>query len=328
MIGAPDQASRAWVYEQYDCLVQGNSAQIPGGDAGVVRIEGTHKALAMSADVTPRYCEADPFEGGKQAVAESWRNVTAVGGDPIALTDNLNFGNPEKPEAMGQFVRALQGIAEACLALNFPIVSGNVSLYNETHGEGILPSPTIVGVGLLPDVTKMATIAFKADGDEVVLIGGHGNHLGQSVYLRDLHGREEGTPPPVDLALEKKNGDFVRGLITSGRVATCHDLSDGGLGLALAEMAMAGKRGVRVELGSLVPHVAVFAEDQARYLIAVKPDAVAAILADAAKAGVSAERIGTVGGDAVDFGAAGKATVADLRVAFDGWFPAFMGGKA
>ena len=228
LIGAPDQASRAWVYEQYDCLVQGNSAQIPGGDAGVVRVEGTSKALAMSADVTPRYCDADPFEGGKQAVAESWRNVTAVGGDPIALTDNLNFGNPEKPEAMGQFVRALQGIADACVALNFPIVSGNVSLYNETNGEGILPSPTIVGVGLLPDVTKMATIAFKADGDEVLLIGGHGSHLGQSVYLRDLHGREEGTPPPVDLALEKKNGDFVRGLITSGRVSTCHDLSDGG----------------------------------------------------------------------------------------------------
>lgn len=327
LMGAPDQASRAWVYEQYDCLVQGNSAQIPGGDAGVVRVEGTNKALAMSADVTPRYCDADPFEGGKQAVAESWRNVTAVGGDPIALTDNLNFGNPEKPEAMGQFVRALQGIAEACRALNFPIVSGNVSLYNETNGEGILPSPTIVGVGLLPDVTKMATIAFKADGDEVLLVGGHGSHLGQSVYLRDLHGREEGTPPPVDLALEKKNGDFVRGLIASGRVATCHDISDGGLGVALAEMAMAGRRGVRVELGGLAPHVAVFAEDQARYLIAVKPGDVAAILADAAKAGVSVERIGTVGGDAVDFGPAGKAPVADLKVAHDGWFPAFMSGK-
>ncbi len=328
LMGAPDQSSRAWVYEQYDCLVQGNSAQIPGGDAGVVRVEGTSKALAMSADVTPRYCDADPFEGGKQAVAESWRNVTAVGGDPIALTDNLNFGNPEKPEAMGQFVRALQGIAEACRALNFPIVSGNVSLYNETNGEGILPSPTIVGVGLLPDVTRMATIAFKADGDEVLLIGGHGSHLGQSVYLRDLHGREEGVPPPVDLSLEKKNGDFVRGLIASGRVATCHDISDGGLGVALAEMAMAGRRGVRVEIGGLVPHVAVFAEDQARYLIAVKPSDVSTILADAAKAGVKAERIGTVGGDAVDFGAAGKATVADLKAAFDGWFPTFMGGKA
>ncbi|WP_237153574.1 phosphoribosylformylglycinamidine synthase subunit PurL [Oryzibacter oryziterrae] len=326
IIGTPDMCSRAWVYEQYDCLVQGNSATVPGGDAGVVRVEGTNKALAMSSDVTPRYCEADPYEGGKQAVAESWRNITAVGATPIAVTDNLNFANPEKPEAMGQFVRALQGLGEACRSLEFPIVSGNVSLYNETNGRGILPTPTIVGVGLLKDVTKMVTIAFKNDGDELFLVGGHGTHLGQSIYLRELFGREEGTPPPVDLAKERKHGDFVRAAIDKRLLTSCHDLSDGGLAVSLAEMAMAGKKGASVPLGQSA-HMAAFAEDQARYVIAVSPANAARVVADAAAAGVPLVRLGTVGGTALDFGTAGKVEIETVRKAFDSWLPEYMGGE-
>src|SRR6218665_2560162 len=206
-------ASRRWVYEQYDTLIQGNSLQRPGGDAGVIRVEGhPTKGLAFTSDVNPRYCEADPFEGGKQAVAEAWRNLTATRAHPLSPTDNLNFGNPERPEIMGQLVHAIKGIGDACLALEFPIVSGNVSLYNETNGRGILPTPTIGGVGLLPDWNRMARIGF-AGADQVILLVGApdwwGTHLGQSIYLRDLFDRKDGPPPPVDLAHEKKAGDLV-----------------------------------------------------------------------------------------------------------------------
>ncbi len=320
IVGSPDMCSRRWVWEQYDSLIGSNTAQIPGGDAGVVRIRGK-KAIAVSTDVTPRYVEADPFEGGKQAVAECWRNLTAVGAEPIAITDNLNFGNPERPEIMGQFVKAVQGLSEACNALAFPIVSGNVSLYNETNGQGILPTPAIGGIGLIPDLDRMATIPFKADGDAVLLIGGHGSHLGQSIYLREVLGREEGAPPPVDLALEKKNGDFVRSLIKSGQVTAVHDVSDGGLGLAVIEMAMASGLGA-----SLVPltHEQLFGEDQARYVVTGSP----AILEAAARAGVAAEQVGTVTADATLKIAGGPSiSVADLRSAHESWFPAFMSGE-
>ena len=212
------------MWEQYDHVILGNTVQRPGGDAAVVRVQDGPKGLALTVDVTPRYCEADPFEGGKQAVAEAWRNITAVGGRPLAITDNLNFGNPERPEIMGQFVGCLKGIAEACRALDFPVVSGNVSLYNETNGRGILPTPSIGGVGLLDDFTKSATLAFKAEGEAILLIGDTQGWLGQSVYLRDICGREEGAPPPVDLAAEKRNGDVVRGMIHAGTATAVHDV--------------------------------------------------------------------------------------------------------
>ena len=250
MLGGPDLSSRRWVWEQYDTLIQGNSLQLPGGDAGVVRVDGhPTKALAFSSDVTPRYCEADPYEGGKQAVAECWRNLTATGALPLAATDNLNFGNPERPEIMGQLVMAIKGIGEACRALDFPIVSGNVSLYNETNGRGILPTPTIGGVGLLADWSRMARIGFAAPDQLILLVGAPasgGTHLGQSIYLRDIHGRTDGPPPPVDLAHEKRVGDFVRSLIERGIATAVHDLSDGGLAVALAEMAMASGIGAEV----------------------------------------------------------------------------------
>src|SRR6202049_3400111 len=207
LIGSPDLCSRRWVWEQYDHVIIGNTVQRPGGDAAVVRINDGPKALALTSDVTPRYCEADPFEGGKQAVAEAWRNLSAVGSKPLALTDNLNFGNPERPEIMGQLVGCIRGIGEAARALDFPIVSGNVSLYNETNGRAILPTPTIGGVGVLDDFTKSMTLAFKAEGEAILLIGETKGWLGQSVYLREICGREEGAPPPVDLAAAKRKRD-------------------------------------------------------------------------------------------------------------------------
>jgi phosphoribosylformylglycinamidine synthase subunit PurL len=312
------------VWEQYDHLIQSNTAQIPGGDAGVVRIRG-NKAIAVSTDVTPRYVEADPFEGGKQAVAECWRNLTAVGSLPIAITDNLNFGNPERPEIMGQFVKAIEGISAACRALDFPVVSGNVSLYNETNGQGILPTPAIGGIGLLEDLRKMATLAFKSAGDDILLIGGHGTHLGQSIYLREILGREDGAPPPVDLAVEKNNGDFVRGLINTSQASAVHDVSDGGLGLAVIEMALAAGLGASLQP---LTHEQLFGEDQARYVVTCAPSATAAIAAAARKAGIAVDRIGHVTADATLNIAGGPSISLDhLRSAHEGWFPAYMSGE-
>ena len=268
LIGTPDLCSKRWVWEQYDHIILGNTVQRPGGDAGVVRIEDGPKGLAMTCDVTPRYCEADPFEGGKQAVAEAYRNLSAVGALPLAVTDNLNFGNPERPEIMGQFVGCVRGIAAACKALDFPVVSGNVSLYNETNGRAILPTPTIGGVGLLDDFTKSASIAFKNEGDVILLIGDTQGWLGQSIYLRDICGREEGAPPPVDLATEKRNGIVVRKLIATGLITASHDISDGGLLIALAEMAMASGLGATLEASPMPSAQAFwFGEDQARYVV-------------------------------------------------------------
>ncbi|MCA0434807.1 MAG: phosphoribosylformylglycinamidine synthase subunit PurL [Proteobacteria bacterium] len=319
--GSADMSSRRWVWEQYDSLIQSNTAQVPGGDAGVIRIGGK-KAIAVSSDVTPRYVESDPYEGGKQAVAECWRNLSAVGAEPIAVTDNLNFGNPERPEIMGQFVMALKGIGEACRALNFPIVSGNVSLYNETNGQAILPTPTIGGVGLLSDLGKMATVRFKAAGEAILLVGGHGSHLGQSIYLREILNREDGPPPPVDLAREKTHGDFVRSLINSAQVTAVHDISDGGLASAVIEMALSSGLGVALEELS---HVQLFAEDQARYVVSCKAEDAKAIISAAKAKGVTVVPLGTVTADAaVKIGSRCQVPLASLREAHEGWFPRLM----
>ena len=321
MIGSPDMCSRRWVWEQYDTLVQSNSAQVPGGDAGVVRISDK-KAIAVTSDVTPRYVEADPFEGGKQAVAETWRNLTCVGATPIAITDNLNFGNPERPEIMGQLVFALKGIGEACRALEYPVVSGNVSLYNETMGRGILPTPTIGGVGLLNDLSKMMTNRFKQAGDVIILVGGHGSELGQSIYLREVLGREEGAPPPVDLAREKKHGDFVRSLINSSLVSAVHDISDGGLATAVIEMALPTSLGAKLELLS---HVALFAEDQARYVLTARPEEAIEIITAAQDLEIPAALIGEVTAEpAFRVGSKLNLAMVELHHAHEGWFPAFM----
>ncbi|WP_027057180.1 phosphoribosylformylglycinamidine synthase subunit PurL [Mesorhizobium loti] len=333
LLGGPDLSSRRWVWEQYDTLIQGNSLQLPGGDAGVVRVEGhATKALAFSSDVTPRYCEADPYEGGKQAVAECWRNLTATGALPLAATDNLNFGNPERPEIMGQLVGAVKGIGDACRALGFPIVSGNVSLYNETNGQGILPTPTIGGVGLIPDWSRMARIGFAAEGQMILLVGAPatwGSHLGQSAYFRDIHGRTDGPPPPVDLSHEKRVGDHVRALIASGVVTAAHDLSDGGLAVALAEMAMASGIGATVPgLAGTDPIPVWFGEDQGRYLLTLSVDPQSrewdAIREEQSKLGIFAPWIGSTGGTELKLGDARAMPVSDLTAAHEGWFPRFM----
>jgi phosphoribosylformylglycinamidine synthase II len=329
LLATPDLCSKRWVWEQYDHVILGNTVQRPGGDAAVVRIEDGPKGLALTTDVTPRYCEADPFEGGKQAVAECWRNLTAVGAKPLAITDNLNFGNPERPEIMGQFVGCIRGIAEACKALDFPVVSGNVSLYNETNGRAILPTPSIGGVGLVEDFKKSATLAFKQAGETILLIGETTGWLGQSMYLREICGREEGAPPPVDLIEERENGDFVRTLILDGTATAAHDLSDGGLLAGLAEMAIAS--GIGAELSAapsdIPAHAHWFGEDQARYLVTVPPAKAEGVLARAKASNVPVWTIGRTGGDALTLSGERPILVTILRDGFEAWLPAYMAGE-
>lgn len=329
LLASPDQSSRRWAYEQYDTLIQGNTLVCPGSDAGVIRIDGDEKrALAFSSDVTPRYCQADPYEGGKQAVAECWRNITASGATPLAATDNLNFGNPEKPEIMGQLVLAIKGIGTACRALDFPIVSGNVSLYNETNGEAIPPTPTIAGVGLITDWAKMATIGNIKEGDCLILIGGDGTHLGQSIYLRDILGKSAGTPPPVDLAHEKHHGDFVRSQIKNGCVHACHDISDGGLILALAEMLIKSGCGAEIDPGSDPYHAKLFGEDQGRYILAVDSSKVSFLIQQARTAGVMVRHLGIAGGKNLFVNDCFTLPVPQMVIAYERWFPSYMKDKS
>ena len=317
LIGSADLCSRRWIWEQYDSQVGADTLQRPGGDAAVVRVHGTRKALAITTDCTPRYCFADPVEGGRQAVAETWRNIIAVGGKPLAITNCLNFASPQNPVIMGQLVGCIEGMADACRALDYPVVSGNVSLYNESRatggGNAILPTPAIGGVGLLADYGQQMDLAFKTEGDGIWLIGPVGSHLGQSLWLRECHGREEGPPPPVDLAAERAAGDQVAALIAAGQVTAVHDLSDGGLAVALADMALAGGLGAVVDVS--LDAATAFGEDQGRYLVTAPAGAT---LADAV-------RIGTVGGDALVL--SGTALpLAALRQAHETALPAMMAG--
>ena len=324
LIACPDLCSRAWVWDQYDSTVGGQTVKRPGAaDAAVVKLEGLKRALALTTDCTPRYCLADPEEGGKQAVAEAWRNLTAVGARPLAITDNMNFGNPEKPEIMGQFAAAIRGMAAACEALDFPVVSGNVSLYNETEGKGILPTPVIGGLGVLDDAAQAVGIGLTPWLD-IVLIGQTKGWLGQSLWLREVNGREDGAPPPVDLAVERANGDFVRARILSGEIRACHDVSDGGILVAIAEMAMATGTGARLSAHprEIPGHAFWFGEDQARYLVAV-PDSASFIRA-ADAAGIPAMRLGTSGGGDLTLPDGGTISVESLRAENAAFFPAWM----
>jgi len=331
LMSCPDLSSKAWIWHQYDHLIMGNTAIRPqDGDAAMVRVpqaaNGTsHKGLAMTSDCTPRYVQAHPETGGRQAVAEAWRNITATGATPLAVTDNMNFGNPQKPEIMGQFAGAVMGMVEACKTLDFPVVSGNVSLYNETEGRPILPTPTIGAVGVINDISKAVGSRLTQGGLGVVLIGETKGWLGQSMYLREACGREEGAPPPVDLAVERRNGDFVRGQIDQRRVAACHDLSDGGLLVALTEMCIAGGTGVEVAqpTGNAVPsHAFFYGEDQARYLVAT--GSADEVLAEAKKAGVPAVLLGYSGGASLIVKGLVSLKLSDIKAAHEAWLPGYM----
>ncbi len=326
LVACPDLCSRAWIWDQYDSTVGGQTTKRPGAaDAAIVKLDGLKRGIAMTTDCTPRYCAADAEEGGKQAVAEAWRNLTAVGARPLAITDNMNFGNPEKPEIMGQFAAAIRGMAAACEALDFPVVSGNVSLYNETEGKGILPTPAIGGLGVLDDVSKAVGLALPPWLD-IVLIGVTTGWLGQSLWLREIGGREDGAPPPVNLQAERANGDFVRAQILAGHVRACHDVSDGGILVALAEMAMASGVGARVSTHprDIPGHAFWFGEDQGRYLVAC-PDSPALIRA-ADAAGIPALRIAVSGGQDLTLPDGGTISIAALREAHARFFPAWMAG--
>ena len=342
MMGGHALASRRWIWEQYDHMVMGDTIGRPGGDAGVVRVHDTRKGIAVTCDVTPRYVAADPEMGTKQAVVETWRNLTCVGADPLAITDNMNFANPERPEIMGQFVASVRGMGEACKALNYPVVSGNVSLYNETNGVGIPPTPAIGGVGLVPDTGKIADIRLKGEGSMLIVIGREEGHLGQSLYQHHATGKFEGAPPAVDLEDEIKAGRLVRTLIREGRVLAVHDCADGGLIVAIAEMALAGgahglsreAKGVGVELfpyeGKLPAHAIWFGEDQGRYVVEVAPAKAEEVLERARLLELPARIVGrTAGADASGAGAISlkgetALTLKELRDAHEGWLPQLM----
>ena len=324
LLGSPNHCSRRWIWEQYDHMVMADTAQRPGGDAAIVRIHGSDRGLAITTDCTPRYCYAEPETGGKQAVAEAWRNLIAVGARPLALTNNLNFGSPERAPIMGQFVGCVKGIGAAAAALDFPVVSGNVSFYNETSGEAILPTPVIGGLGLVDELSQSTRIAFAGADQAIVAIGTTAGWLGSSSYLKEIEGRSDGAPPPVDLELERKNGDFVRSQIIGGAASACHDVSDGGLVVAIAEMAMASGIGANIEgpKDDLPLHAWLYGEDQARYILTTtEPQA---MLAAAKAHGVEATVIGRTGGYSLTVGGSHTISIDELRHAHEMWLPGYM----
>jgi phosphoribosylformylglycinamidine synthase len=312
LLSSPNYCGRGWVYQQYDTQVGADTIRTPGYGAGVVRVAGTNKALAFTSDVTPRYVKANPFEGGKQAVAEAYRNLVSVGATPLATTDNLNFGNPEKPEIMGQFVGAIKGIGAACSALDTPIVSGNVSLYNETDGSAILPTPTIGAVGLIADIDRDLINGTAREGHWALLIGETQGHLGQSALLAEVFHRVEGDAPPVDLEAERKAGQFI--LDNREMISACNDLSDGGLALAAFEMATASDTGVTLDASDAA---SLFGEDQGRYLIACSTDKAEALMVAAGQVGLQITTVGKFGGDQITIGGSSESLDA-LRALSDG----------
>ncbi len=337
LMSSPDMASKRWIWEQYDRHVMGDTidSSQSGGDAAIVRIHGTNKALAICSDCNPHYVAADPYEGGKQAVAEAYRNLSAVGATPIAITDNLNFGNPEKPDTMGVIVKAIEGMAEACRALDFPIVSGNVSLYNETDGVGIPPTPVVGGIGLIENLDHIATLKGAQAGDQLLLVGDTTGHLGASAYARvvlGLDGVAAGSAPRVDLTLEKRNATFVREMIALGFVNAVHDVSEGGIGCAAAEIALSSGLGLELK-GDWSP-AELFGEDQARYLLAVPMGRVNEITSEIKRrlspTNLSRIQIGSLR-DHQEVWAkhmAAPLQLSTLRAAHEGWLPAYMKGAS
>lgn len=324
LIACPDLASRRWIWEQYDHIIRGETVQTPGqADAAIVKLPDTNKALAITTDCTPRYCKANPHEGGKQAIAESYRNICATGARPLAVTNNLNFGNPEKPEIMAQFVGCIEGLGEACRALNYPVISGNVSLYNETNGQAILPTPAIGGVGVIDDQNNAQSLHFKSSDEIILVVGDTDGHLGQSLYLREIHKNENGDAPHIDLNIEKQNGEFIQALATSNLITACHDISDGGLLVAVTEMAIAG--GIGAELNIDESPAQLFGEDQSRYIITCTKDMLDKITQLAESNNVPLCNIGTTSGENLKLNNTDIMSVYDLKTLNENWLPEYMG---
>ena len=317
----PNQSNKSWVWEQYDHMVMGDTIQKPGGDAAVVRVHGTNKAIAATVDCTPRYCFAHPHTGGMQAVCETYRNLSAVGAEPRAITNCLNFGNPEKKEIMGQLVEVIKGMSEACLALDYPVISGNVSLYNETNGVGIKPTPTIGGVGLIQDSNKSTTISIKATGNLLLIIGETKGHIHQSALCYDILHIKKGPPPTINLAEEKKNSFFIRDLINKKIALSVHDISDGGIALTIAEMCMSGKIGANITTNLIDAERIkfLFGEDQARYVIEVKSADYDNIVKLAKEKEVSLLQIGSTKAENLTIDDM-KITVEDMLTLNNKWF--------
>ena len=317
MIMHPDLSSRKWIWEQYDHMVMADTVVRPGSDAAVVRVHGTNKGLAMSTDCSPVYCKHNPYEGGKHAVVETWRNIIASGALPIAITDCMNFGNPEKPEIMGQFVECIRGMGDACSKLNYPVVSGNVSLYNETNGEGIYPTPAIGGVGLIKDLSNVKTLSLKENGNFLCVVGKTANHLGISKYISIIQSKEEGGTPEINLDTELRNGNFVMDAINQKLVASAHDVGEGGILVAISEMCMSGNLGITIEIETDFPHGYFFAEDQSRYLLEVSPNNYDECQKLANNNDVHFEKIGIVGGDKISIKNIGDEQVSVLKRSFE-----------
>ena len=317
MILHPDLNSRRWIWEQYDHMVMADTVVRPGSDAAVVRVHGTNKGLAMSTDCSPVYCKHNPYEGGKHAVVETWRNLIASGALPIAITDCMNFGNPEKPEIMGQFVECIRGMGDACSKLNYPVVSGNVSLYNETNGVGIYPTPAIGGVGLIKDLSNVKTLSLKGEGNFLIVIGKSNNHLGNSKYMTIMRSKEEGGTPEIDLDEELKNGKLVLEAINQNLVQSSHDVGEGGILVAVTEMCMAGDIGVKIDVDKSFPHGFYFGEDQSRYLVEIKSEDFKSFENLATSNDVYFEKLGIIGGDNIEIKNVGKKSVAALRDNFE-----------
>ena len=317
MIMHPDLSSRKWIWEQYDHMVMADTVVRPGSDAAVVRVHGTNKGLAMSTDCSPVYCKHNPYEGGKHAVVETWRNIIASGALPIAITDCMNFGNPEKPEIMGQFVECIRGMGDACSKLNYPVVSGNVSLYNETNGEGIYPTPAIGGVGLIKDLSNVKTLSLKEDGNFLCVVGKTANHLGSSKYISIIQSKEEGGTPEINLDTELRNGNFVMDAIKQKLITSAHDVGEGGILVAISEMCMSGNLGITIEIETDFPHGYFFAEDQSRYLLEVSPNNYDECQKLANNNDVHFEKIGIVGGDKISIKNIGDQQVSALKRSFE-----------
>ena len=329
LMGSTDLASRRWIYEQYDSDVMADTLSASGGDAALVRVHGTDKALAVSTDCTPRYVEADPFEGGAQAVAEAWRNICATGATPLAITNNLNFGNPEKQDIMGQIVGSLNGMGKACKILDTPVVSGNVSLYNETDSKAIQPCPVIGMVGLIDDWKTAVKIGFTTAGKPIFLIGQPADcasgWLSNSIFAKVVSGREGGAPPPVDLDAEKAHGQFVCKQIASGQIQAAHDISDGGLLVALAEMALSSNLGVHINIPESDSLLAwAFGEDQARFLVQVDDAEKFQALLD--KHNLVGHQIGTTTDSQIlTVGPNVTISIRDLKQSYESKLPEIMG---